>query len=237
MDFTLPENLPSITGAQLPKNYEAAKIALAACHRIDECKDWADKSAALASYAKMADDDDLEKYALRVRARAIQRCGELLRTYEAKRGGDRGNAATGGRTPVGETRSAIAEEAGLSPHQKKTALRLASIPEEEFTEAVESDTPPTITALAEQGTVKKSPPNILNGRDPADFRAATEALGGLRWTVELVQQWAPAAIVRGSDARAHAEMMALMQQIPAGLAALTTCIRDAQGAEHKGGPS
>ena len=31
--------------------------ALAACNRIDECHEWANKAEALASYAKMADDD------------------------------------------------------------------------------------------------------------------------------------------------------------------------------------
>lgn len=200
MDFTLPENLPSIANAQLPKNYEAAKVALAACNQIDECKDWADKSAALASYAKMADDDELYNFAVRVKARAIRRCGELLQQIEKGRGGQPSHATRGDAPP---SRNQTARDAGLSDDQRKDALRLASIPAADFDETVESDTPPTITRLAEQGTVKKatSPADIIGDRDPADFRAATEALGTLNRFVELTQRLDPAAIGRGCSPR------------------------------------
>ncbi len=52
-----PEHEPTM--ARLPSSYEAAKRALAQCDAIDECKDWADKMAALASYARQAKDEDL----------------------------------------------------------------------------------------------------------------------------------------------------------------------------------
>jgi len=45
---TTDANLPSIAAAKLPASYEAAKIALAECSRIDECKNWANKAEALA---------------------------------------------------------------------------------------------------------------------------------------------------------------------------------------------
>ena len=63
---------------------------------------------------------------------------------------------TGGRPPVGETRTAVADAAGLSEHQRKTAARVANIPADEFEAAVESDNPPTIEDLAERGTKKKT---------------------------------------------------------------------------------
>ena len=38
-----------VSTAQLPRTYEAAKRALSECSEVDECKDWADKAAALAT--------------------------------------------------------------------------------------------------------------------------------------------------------------------------------------------
>ena len=61
-----------------PANYESAKAALARRQRIEECKTWADKAAALASYAKQADDKTLHTLAVRIQARALRRAGGLL---------------------------------------------------------------------------------------------------------------------------------------------------------------
>jgi hypothetical protein len=44
-----------------------------------------------------------------------------------------------------------AERAGISEHQRKQAVRVANVPREQFDAAVESETPPTVTALAEMG--------------------------------------------------------------------------------------
>jgi hypothetical protein len=38
--------------------------------------------AALASYAKQSEDETLMKLAMRIRARAVRRCGELLKTFQ-----------------------------------------------------------------------------------------------------------------------------------------------------------
>ena len=48
--------------ARLPVSYEAARTALANCAQVDECKDWADKALALASYAKQANDETLLRW-------------------------------------------------------------------------------------------------------------------------------------------------------------------------------
>jgi len=42
-------------------------------------------------------------------------------------------------------RTEAATQAGLSERQKVTALRVASVPESDFQQAVESDSPPTVT--------------------------------------------------------------------------------------------
>jgi len=50
----------------------------------------------------------------------------------------------------------IAEQAGLSRHQKVTAGRLANIPEADFNHQIESDQVPTLTQLSEQGKISNS---------------------------------------------------------------------------------
>lgn len=165
--------LPSVANAKLPETYERAKTALAECSSIDECKDWSDKAAALASYAKMSDDDTLRKYAERIQARAIRRCGELLRQIEP--GKNRYDDRRAGDLPP--NRTSMAEQAGMSSHQQKQAIRVAGVPEQEFTKLVDSDTPPTVTKLAAMGTKKQLVD--LKGRDPAEFNKAMHFVGGI----------------------------------------------------------
>lgn len=85
VDATTGE-LVKIQDAPLPVSYELATKALAECTRLDECKDWANKAEALASYARQSKDDRLRKMAIRIQARAIRRCGELLREIESGQG-------------------------------------------------------------------------------------------------------------------------------------------------------
>lgn len=171
MDHAL---LPSIHDAKLPATYERAKIALSDCSSIDECKDWADKMAALASYAKQADDDSMRKMAERIQARAIRRAGELLKQIEKqnKSGINQySEPSMGAHTRL--SRKQAAEEAGMSKNQKDNALRVATIPEDTFNALVDSEKPPTVTKLAEMGTQKRGKPIIdLKGRCPKEFNKA-----------------------------------------------------------------
>ncbi len=80
-------DLPSIANASLPSLYSKAQTAIAECARIDECKDWADKAQALASYAKQANNREMYNTALRIIARAYRRCGQLLKEIEPGTGG------------------------------------------------------------------------------------------------------------------------------------------------------
>jgi hypothetical protein len=75
----LIQSTPAVIDARLPVSYETAQKALAECSRFDECKDWSDKAAALASYARQAKDNTLHNLALRIQARAQRRMGELLK--------------------------------------------------------------------------------------------------------------------------------------------------------------
>jgi hypothetical protein len=153
--------------AQLPATYEAAQRALAECSRIDECKGWADKAQALASYARQAKDSTLHNLALRIQNRAMRRAGELLQQIQPSPGArtDLGRVPTRGSAPDQPamttspvTRGQAATDAGLSEHQRKTALRIATVPVPEFEAAVESNQPPTVTQMAAMGTAERVQP-------------------------------------------------------------------------------
>ena len=62
---------------------------------------------------------------------------------------------------VNRSQKEAAEQAGMSERQRITAVRVANVPEDAFELAVESEHPPTVTALAEQG---KGPRRVFSGR-------------------------------------------------------------------------
>ena len=142
---------PDIECAKLPTVYNDAVMALRLCERIDECMSWANKSQALASYARQAKDNQMRAMATRIQARAIRRCGELLLEIETARGSRSDLQPRDGAVPR-LTRTEAASEAGLSERQRKTALRVANVPRERFEMLVEREVPVTVTALAQDGT-------------------------------------------------------------------------------------
>lgn len=168
-------SLPSIPDARLPRAYEAAQTALAECQQIDECKDWADKAAALASYAKQSQDESLMRMAQRIRARAVRRAGELLAQVEDSR---KGQNLPNAKSEVAPTfsRQDAAREAGFSKHQQVQAVRIAAIPEPEFEAQVEAPKPATLSQLAQQG-IKPRPLVDHKGRDPKAFNRALHFVG------------------------------------------------------------
>lgn len=169
--------LAPIHAAQLPRTYEAARAALAECSAVDECQDWADKAAALASYARQSQDDQLEKMANRIRARATRRAGELLKQIDAQGARTDIQPSAGDHTKL--TQADAAREAGLSKHQQVQAVRIANVPDADFEDQVESDKPPTLSQLAAQGVQKRTPQPIvdLRGRDPREFNRALHFIG------------------------------------------------------------
>jgi hypothetical protein len=169
---TVPATI-NAASARLPQTYENAKSALANCAQLDECQDWADKAAALASYAKQANDDEMMKMATRIRDRAIRRAGELLKQIEPATGAHRKSTGTDTLS-----RKAAAGQAGMSKRQKDTAINVANVPADEFEKQVESSNPPTVTTLASQGKKSSPKPVIdLQGRDPGEFNRSLHFVG------------------------------------------------------------
>jgi hypothetical protein len=154
--ISLPADI-DIAQAKYPAVYEQAKIALASCEKLDECKEFADKAEAIASYAKMANDNGLRVIADRIQARAVRRMGELLKEVD---GSTRNKDAT---APVGDegaliTQKQVADAAGVSDHQRVQAVRVANVPEERFEAAIEARKPASVTKLAEMGTRTRAKP-------------------------------------------------------------------------------
>ena len=83
-----------------------------------------------------------------------RRCGQLLKEIEKGKTGPK-KLGDGGGPQL--TRKDAATEAGLSDRQAKQSIRVANVAEEDFEAQLESDTPPTITNLAEQGMAKGIP--------------------------------------------------------------------------------
>ena len=145
LPMTMPDDR-EVAQARLPQSYENAKLALCECYRIDECLDWRNKAEAIASYARQARDQELERIASRIRARATRRCGELLSEFDAR--GRKNDESVISRTVA-------ATEAGLTERQRVSAVRIAAIPRERFEDVVESEDPPRLSALAAMGAGKR----------------------------------------------------------------------------------
>jgi len=209
--------LPNTHNANLPAKYEAAKIAIMECNRIDECKDWSDKAQALASYARQSEDTEMEKTAMRIRARAIRRCGELLKEIEKKQGGDRKSdkIKVGGVTPFDSPRQAAATAAGLSPDQAKQSIRVANVPDEIFTEQIESQTPPTITSLAQQGTTPSKKPPMFEqmGMTKQAFQAGMYFRGDIEDFCKATKKYEIQDIIDGSTPEQRDRLRTLIKQI------------------------
>jgi len=130
---------------------------------------------ALRSYAKQAHDEDLEKLARKLRAQAMKRCGELIRELDGQ--GKRTDLQLTDATDGKLTQKEAAQQAGMSERQQITAVRIANVPNDLFDTLVESDTPPTITELAELG--KKSNGPIIEVKNKDAFAPAIHFRGAL----------------------------------------------------------
>ena len=227
--------LPSAQNARLPAVYEQARTALAECSRIDECAEWANKAEALASYARQAEDSSLRQMADRIQARAIRRCGELLKQIPDGKSQGRNQHVEGDKAALTTlpTRTEAASEAGLSTHQQRTAIRVANVPADVFEREVESPEPPTVTTLAKMGTQPRPAPPApppapprplvdLKGIAPADFSVGTKAWGQLGHFAEFCRATDAAQAANGMRRSEINNMRAAVATIDAWLDAFVT---------------
>lgn len=209
-------NLPALStrDAKLPARYEAAKAAISECAQIDECKEWANKAEALASYARQAKDDALERTAQQIKVRAIRRAGDLLKEIEkAKNQHEKSRRAKVGAVP---SRKEAARSAGLSERQQKEAIRIASIPKEKFEKEVESEKPPTVARFSAMGVDKQKRKEVFDRiakeSSKAGFKEATYAVGALEDFVASHCSKAAALIAGGTSKHQRAKIKRLIRE-------------------------
>lgn len=122
---------PRVSDPRMPVNYEAAKKALAECVLVDECKEWKDRAAAIASYAAQKRDRSLLDKATRIRARATRRLGELLEVHK----------------PSNSQLSSL----GITASERYQARSVASVPVKKFESHVERTPPTPVSKIAQMG--------------------------------------------------------------------------------------
>ena len=189
-----------VANAKLPATYSRAKAALAKCEKIDECKEWRNKAAAIASYAKQANDESMYRMASKIRARAIRRMGELLREVEPDKGGRPKTRNTG--DPRSGRKSA-ARAAGLGQRQQMTAQRIANISEADFEAAFEEKKVPSIKTLVDRGKGRNPAKPLtahLKGRKPDEYKASRHVRGAMARFTEECERVTPTIAVRGAMA-------------------------------------
>jgi hypothetical protein len=125
--------------AQLPALYVAARKALAACDKIDECKDIADKHSAIAHYAKQIKDKSLLYHAERIYLRALTRIGELLVDLPSKE------------------RAAVAKNYGVAAGDASHAIRMASLPKKALDKFIDKEVPASKNEISWAGGRLRNP--------------------------------------------------------------------------------
>jgi len=133
----------------------------------------------------------------------------LLKQIEPGKGGQ---PYQSGSTRSGDhpSRKQAATDAGLSDHQRKQALRVANVPESDFTEQVESDTPPTVTKLAEQG---KRKPVDLKGRDPSEFNKALHFIAAFERHLKKCREYDIEKTVAMLDEKERARLRGIIDEV------------------------
>lgn len=112
--------------------YEAACLALAEAHSVDEVKDIHDKAVAMRTYAIQAKNVDLECMAAEVRERAERRLGEMLAAEKAA-----GHLKVGRPSKENAASDAVFSrvrlaDLGVDEHLSRRSQKKASISEAAF---------------------------------------------------------------------------------------------------------
>ena len=120
--------------------YDAARYALSVAVEVDEVKDIRDKAAAMAAYARQAQDKELLQWATEIKVRAERKAGEMMRDTEKNKGSKgqlSGRDSSGGTTMLPpENNIPTLADMNISKAQSSRWQKLAAVSDEKFEEAV-----------------------------------------------------------------------------------------------------
>jgi len=167
------------SSAALPANYQAMKVALKQCDKIDEVKDIGDKHLALATYAKEAADEELLFYAQRIHLRAQARLGELYAEL-TKSGSFYGSP----------------KDIGISASALTKAVQISKVPEGKRESLIDRTPPISRNALAWEGTIRR-PDKYAYMREDAEDAYYHEACSVINNFISIIADRDPRAIVNG----------------------------------------
>jgi hypothetical protein len=167
----LPSEIRQLVArAPLPLNYEKAKLALLECERVDEIKDWTDRLAAAAAYAKQAGDDALFLSARRLQLRAHDRLGQLLLELSVVKPAPHQKSE----------RYRVIEESKMAPLRARAAIQIAQLDPQIKDVRIEQTQPPSVSALAAESQRLKRQSDPKRAVYPSKaWQALVASRGGL----------------------------------------------------------
>jgi hypothetical protein len=120
--------------ARFPDNYIRARKAIHECALVDEVTAWANRSAAMATYAREISDRSMLDDAIRIQARALERLGEMLAEMPGSR----------------DDKRVFAEQHGISSGNFNKATNLVQVPKAVREEMIEGTPPATANKIASE---------------------------------------------------------------------------------------
>lgn len=159
------------TVRDLPVLYSEAVGRLVACQTIDEAKYYADKSEALAAWAKIHSDKAASVEAKRLKLHAYRRMGELAKELRPRTYFGKGGSSSKGA-------HSLLQEKGFSRHEAQRMTAITRIPVQKFTKLIESGaTPAAASRYAPSIRSNKSGESyrklMLEGQGASTFRSFT----------------------------------------------------------------
>ena len=111
--------------------YNAARLALAEAHAVDEVKDIRDKAEAMAAYARQAKDTEMIEWVTEIKVRAERRAGQLSSEMETQQG----KKSTSSHDAKKSKEQQLAD-IGVSVQTANRWEKLAAVPEAQFEQAI-----------------------------------------------------------------------------------------------------